>query len=291
MSVCWRWRFVWQFEEADFKINEIIWKYTLVIKVVAAAKAPESPHLAWIPLCFAQEKHRRERFDVPTKEAAELTAAKDGTQKALGNGIHFWGEQGYVYTPSGSTIVPQVGEAGSRLFSSSGIVQFLCPKEEVINPSSWSFPSCSYWDSNKCEGWAPFLLKRWLLPIDRQAVKSLACQGYGISKLKKHVQCPLLWTALPFLLPLALHRQKAGPEGATTNLVTRVRETAAWVFVSNLEGKFVLPTCLEAHTMFYCLYNLTCSSARLHFQCGIHIPGNGMRMMTRMTVLEKLPFP
>lgn len=51
-----------QFEEVDFKIDEMIWKYALLVKVVTAAKAAESPQLVWISLCFAQEKHRRERF-------------------------------------------------------------------------------------------------------------------------------------------------------------------------------------------------------------------------------------
>lgn len=51
-----------RFEEVDFKISEVIWKYALLITVVTAAKAAESPHLAWISLCLAQEKNHGERF-------------------------------------------------------------------------------------------------------------------------------------------------------------------------------------------------------------------------------------
>lgn len=51
-----------QFEEVDFKMNETIWKHALLVKVVIIAKAAESPQLVWISLCFAREKHCRDRF-------------------------------------------------------------------------------------------------------------------------------------------------------------------------------------------------------------------------------------
>lgn len=51
-----------QFEVVDFKMKEMIWKLAPLVKAVTADKVAGSPYLAWISLCFAQEKHRREQF-------------------------------------------------------------------------------------------------------------------------------------------------------------------------------------------------------------------------------------
>lgn len=52
------------------------------------------------------------------------------------------GQQGYVCTTTGSTVVPKMCEG------ISGIAQFLGCKGEVISLPSWTLLSCNYWGGN-----------------------------------------------------------------------------------------------------------------------------------------------
>lgn len=69
-----------------------------------------------------------------------------------------WGKRGCVRTAAGSTVVPWVGEASSKYFSSSGTAQFLGPKEDVISLPPRVHLSCNYWGGNSVWGGSPFLL-------------------------------------------------------------------------------------------------------------------------------------
>lgn len=115
-----------------------------------------NPHTLCGFLCALHRKSATGRgFDAPTKKQQNLRCKREDTK-----GPWKWDSSLRAWLCSYCSrqhSCPTSGWSWLRLFSSSGIAQFLGLKEEVISLAPWDLFSCSYWGGSGGGG-SSFLL-------------------------------------------------------------------------------------------------------------------------------------